>query len=100
MVQNSSARVVCLYLPFHQEVFLNTQIPLLVYDAVLIEIWREEVLPNLIKTSSLPAPSSLMIYSVVSHVVFTMECTRSPRQSAVSFGFSCITRDALSRCWN
>lgn len=40
------------------------QVSLLVYDAILIEIWREEILPHLLKTESSLSP--LMIYSVVS----------------------------------
>ncbi|EFX86992.1 hypothetical protein DAPPUDRAFT_312479 [Daphnia pulex] len=41
------------------------QVSLLVYDAILIEIWREEILPHLLKTESSLSP--LMIYSVLYH---------------------------------
>lgn len=43
----------------------NSQITLLVYDAILIEIWREEVLPHLLKTQPPHLLSPVMVYSVV-----------------------------------
>ena len=43
---------------------IKKQVSLLVYDVILIEIWREEILPHLLKTESSLSP--LMIYSVVS----------------------------------
>ena len=40
-----------------------SKFPLLVHDVVLIELWRERVLPRLLETE--PSISPLMVYSVV-----------------------------------
>lgn len=47
------------------------KVTLLVHDAILIEIWREQILPHLLKqteTSKLLSP--LMVYTVVFKIYF------------------------------